>query len=107
MRKDPMIITRKVPILNWGHSWLVLSIVSRLPVEHPTSHHVARRRTGGLSAKVELTACNAPFLSVCSHAAKVYHKPCHAPEPFPRNSLAAVPPRCTWLRLGRTLKAPE
>ena len=31
MHHDPMISTRKVPRLSWGHSWVVLSVIVRLP----------------------------------------------------------------------------
>lgn len=31
MHQDPMISTRKVPRLSWGHSWVVLSVIVRLP----------------------------------------------------------------------------
>ena len=31
MHHDPMISTRKVPRLSWGHSWVVLSVVVRFP----------------------------------------------------------------------------
>ncbi len=31
MHHDPMISTRKVPRVNWGHSWVVLSVIVRFP----------------------------------------------------------------------------
>ena len=31
MHHDPLISTRKVPRLSWGHSWVVLSIIVRFP----------------------------------------------------------------------------
>lgn len=31
MHQDPMISTRKVPRLSWGHSWVVLSVIVRFP----------------------------------------------------------------------------
>ncbi len=31
MHHDPMISTRKVAQLNWGHSWVVLSVIVRFP----------------------------------------------------------------------------
>lgn len=31
MHQDPMISTRKVPRLSWSHSWVVLSVIVRLP----------------------------------------------------------------------------
>ncbi len=31
MHQDPMISTRKVPRLSWGHSWVVLSVIGRFP----------------------------------------------------------------------------
>jgi len=31
MHHDPMLSTRKQPVLTWGHSWVILSVVAALP----------------------------------------------------------------------------
>jgi SRSO17 transposase len=31
MHHDPLISTRKVPLTNWGHSWVVLGVIVRFP----------------------------------------------------------------------------